>query len=77
MTPFTQPTIDTHIRVYMDQVSSDIRLANSSENRIRRAIARGLVRTGAWLLSNEADSDGDIVIILPTQQDGSTTRAAA
>jgi len=76
VTPFTQQTIDTHIRVYNDQVSADIHRAISTRRPIRRAIARGLVRTGAWLLPDKPDMIGNTVIVLPTTSDAPKQIAA-
>ncbi len=76
MTPFTQQAIDTHIRVYNDQVSADIQRATSTRSPIRRAIARGLVRTGAWLLPDKPDMVGNTVIVLPSPSEAPKQIAA-
>lgn len=76
MTPFTQQAIETHIRVYNDQISTDIHRATSTRSSIRRAIARGLVRTGAWLLPDKPDMIGSTVIVLPTTSDAPKQMAA-
>lgn len=77
MTPFTQPSIETHVQVYMDQVSEDIHRAISTRSPIRRAIARGLVRTGAWLLPDKPDRIGNTVIVLPAPPRESSQQGAA
>lgn len=69
MTPFTQPTIDTHIQVYNDLVIEDLHRATSTRSPIRRAIARGLVRTGAWLLPDKPDMVGNTVVVLPSKSE--------
>ncbi len=77
MTPYTQPTIDTHVRVHMDQVRADILRVPSTRSPIRRAIARGLVRTGAWLLPDDVVSVGNTVIVLPQTPPGEMPKQAA
>jgi hypothetical protein len=77
MTPFTQLSIETHIQVYRDQVSEDIHRSTSSRSPIRRAFARGLVRTGAWLLPDKPDKIGDTVIVLAMPPLDTPRKAAA
>jgi len=76
VTPYTQQSIDTHVRVYNDLVSADIHRATSTRNPIRRAVARGLVRTGAWLLPDKPDMVGNNVIVLPPKSEAPKQAAA-
>jgi len=77
MTPFTQQTIDTHVRVYTDNIAEDMRRARTTTSPLRRAVARGLVRFGAWLLPDKPDMVGDTVIVLRHPRPDTTEQAAA
>ena len=76
MTPYTQQSINTHVQVYKDLVRADIHRATSTKSPIRRAVARGLVRTGAWLLPDKPDMVGNNVIVLPPKSEAPKQAAA-
>lgn len=80
MTPFTHLTNDIYIDAYRSEVRSDIRTSRTAANPIhavRRYVARGLVRTGAWLLPEKTDVIGATVSLLSNpRRDGAERRAA-
>lgn len=80
MTPLTHQTMDMHVKVYHDQLGADIRAARSIHaplHRTRRAIARSLVRTGAWLLPDKPEMVGNTVLVLPQPQRDTSKQVAA
>ncbi|MEN8239619.1 MAG: hypothetical protein ABFR53_10495 [Actinomycetota bacterium] len=80
MTPFTPTTIDTHITVYDSELRGAIHRAKAlpgALHSLRRHIARGLVRTGAWLLPDKPEVIAGTVFVLPGAPPGDTDRKAA
>ena len=80
MTPFTHTTSDMHVDVYQQDVAIAIREAKAhpgSTRSLRRYIARGLVRTGVWLLPDKPDVIAGTVFALPNSSTRSTAQRAA
>jgi hypothetical protein len=80
MTPFTYTTNDMHIDVYLNEVRvamSQPRTHPAVIRSLRRHIARGLVRTGAWLLPDKPEVIGGTVFVLPKAPNNSADRKAA
>lgn len=80
MTPYTQTTSDVHVTVYQTEVRAALqrsRAPSGARHTLRRHIARGLVRTGAWLLPDKPEVIGGTVLVLPTSPAGHADRTAA
>jgi hypothetical protein len=80
MTPFTHITVDVHVAAHQSQVGAGLLQARAHPgafHALRRHVARGLVRTGAWLLPETSDLIGGIVLILPDTPSEDTGRKAA
>lgn len=80
MTPYTHTTGDIHVDVYQRDVRVAIQQSkerNGASRSLRRTIARGLVRAGAWLLPEKPDVIGGTVFVLPKAHvDSAESRAA-
>ncbi|MCL1588429.1 MAG: hypothetical protein M3092_08420 [Actinomycetia bacterium] len=80
MTPYTHTTSDVHINVYQQEVRDSIGRSKAHPGALRslrRHVARGLVRTGAWLLPEKPEVIGGTVFVLPKAPDNSAGRKAA
>jgi hypothetical protein len=80
MTPFTYTASDIHVDVYLQDVRVAIRRSKTHQGAtrsLRRYIARGLVRSGAWLLPDKPDLIGGTVFVLPGAPSGNAGRKAA
>lgn len=67
MTHHTHLSYDMYINAYLSEVGHDLRSARASGGpwrAIRRYVARGLVRSGAWLLPDKPDVIGGTVFVL-------------
>ncbi len=80
MAPYTHLTNDIYLGAYRSEVRSEIRTSRTAANPIhavRRYVARGLVRTGAWLIPEKTDVIGATVSLLSDpRRDGAERRAA-
>ena len=68
MTPYTHATNDIHVDVYQQDIRYAIGRSKGHPGALRslrRHVARGLVRTGAWLLPEKPDVIGGTVFVLP------------
>ena len=66
MTPFTYTASDIHVDVYQQEVRvafTQSRQHPGALHSLRRHIARGLVRTGAWLLPDKPEVIGGTVFV--------------
>jgi hypothetical protein len=80
MTPYTHATSDVHVTVYQTEVRTALqrsRTQSGALHSLRRHIARGLVRTGAWLLPDKPEVIGGTVFVLPASPAGHADRTAA
>jgi hypothetical protein len=80
MTPYTHTTSDIHINVYQQEIRDSIRSSKAHPGALRslrRHIARGLVRTGAWLLPEKPEVIGGTVFVLPKAPNNSADQRAA
>jgi hypothetical protein len=80
MTPFTHTTTDSHITVYQAEIRTAIHQAKAhpgAPHALRRHIARGLVRAGAWLLPDKSEAIGGTVFVLAGEPSDSAGRKAA
>ena len=80
MTPFTYTTSDIHVDVYQQDVRVAIRETKTHPGvfySLRRHIARGLVRSGAWLLQDKPEVIGGTVFVLPDATRDAADRQAA
>jgi len=80
MTPFTHITIDTHITAHQSQVHGAVQQAKAHPgmlDALRTHLARGLVKTGAWLLPDTVEDVAGTLLILPDAPAGDTGRKAA
>jgi len=67
MTPHPQLSHDVYINAYLSEISHDMRSTRASSgpwHAIRRSVARGLVRSGAWLLPDKPEVIRGTVIVL-------------
>jgi hypothetical protein len=80
MTPYTHTTSDIHINVYQQEIRDAIGLSKAHPGALRslrRYIARGLVRGGAWLLPEKPEVIGGTVFVLSkTSGDNAGQKAA-
>lgn len=80
MTPYTHTNIETHVDVYQQDVRAAIdrsRTYPSALYSLRRYVARGLVRSGAWLLPDKTEVIEGSVFNLPGASAGTVGRKAA
>ena len=80
MTPFTHTTNDMHIDVYQNEVRiamKQLRTHPAATRSLRRHVARGLVRIGAWLLPDKPEIIGGTVFVLPKAPNNSADQKAA
>jgi hypothetical protein len=80
MTPFTYVTVDTHIVAHQSQIGASLQQARAHPgplHALRRHVARGLVRTGAWLLPETPEGIGGTVFALPNTSTSDVDRKAA
>jgi hypothetical protein len=80
MTPFNHLINDSYIDAYRSEVRADIQtsgLTTGPFHGLRRRIAQGLVRAGAWLLPEKSDVLGATVSLLAVPQSNSIERKAA
>jgi len=67
MTHGTHLSYDMYIDAYPAELSDDLRSTRASSGplrSLRRSVARGLVRSGAWLLPDKPEVIGGTVIVL-------------
>ena len=80
MTPFTYTASDIHVDVYRQDVRVAISRSRTRPgvlHSLRRHIARGLVRTGAWLLPDKPEVIGGTVFVLSKASSDHIVRKAA
>jgi hypothetical protein len=80
MTPFTHTTNDIHVNMYQQDVRVAIKEAKAhprTTHSLRRHIARGLVRIGAWLLPEKPEVIGGTVFVLAKAPNDSADQRAA
>ncbi|MEN8041928.1 MAG: hypothetical protein ABFR95_10540 [Actinomycetota bacterium] len=80
MTAFTHQTLQEHVRVHQAQVTADVHASLQSNGllrKMRRSVAEGLVRTGAWLLPDKPGMVGTTVLVLPRQNKEGPRQIAA
>ena len=80
MTPYTHATSDIHVDVYQQDIRTAIGRSKGHPGALRslrRYVARGLVRTGAWLLPEKPEVIGGTVFVLPKAPNNSADRKAA
>lgn len=79
MTPYTAHSNDL-LNIYVDDLARDLTVAHSlgsSTTRIRREVARTLVRIGAWMLPDKPEMVSDTILVLPRASDRPRFRNAA
>jgi len=67
MTQHTHVNHDMYVNAYLSEISHDMRSARASNgllSALRRSVAHGLVRSGAWLLPDKPQVIGGTVIVL-------------
>jgi hypothetical protein len=80
MTPFTHITVDAHIGAHQSQIGASLQQARAHPgtlHALRGHVARGLVRTGAWLLPESPEVIGGTVFALPDTPTSDLDRKAA
>jgi hypothetical protein len=80
MTPYTHTTSDIHINVYQREIRDAIGSSKAHPGALRslrRYIARGLVRGGAWLLPEKPEVIGGTVFVLSKAPNDSADQKAA
>ena len=80
MTPFNHLTDDTYLNAYRMEIGADIRSSRMGLgplHSLRRRIAQGLVRAGAWLLPEKSDVLGATISLLAVPESSRIERKAA
>jgi len=80
MTPYTQHHNDSYLAAYTAELRVDLTAAHATEGvlrRIRRSLARSLVRIGARMLPETPDIvDGRIIVMSVPHDDSDVPKAA-
>ena len=80
MNPYGTQLTNDHLEAYRAWMLPELHSAMTAEptlRKIRKSVARSLVRVGAWMLPDKPELVSDTILVLPKPAEKTTIRTAA